>query len=259
MRFHNADWIFFTVCITVIFGALATMINSPTIAGSRTRLPIDSHLHVWSDGLPPFTFEQQEPPTDLQHCQVEHLIVQQREAGVGGALIVQPINHGYDHSYVVSVMQRFKNMKGMCLMNPALDKASGMAFLDDRKQEGFVGVRFNPYLWPNGESESMSSARGSAWYAHCGELGLPVGFMCFKGLSLHYEDINTLLTAFPRTRAVIDHWGFFRQGDVDDEASWQQLLSLAAFPQVSNFSRQLSNGAAVYMIVHILYGLSAVV
>ena len=61
---------------------------------------------------------------------------------------------------------------------------------------------------------------------------MPVGFMCFKGLSLHFQDISNLLTAHPRTKAVIDHWGFFLQNGAIDEGSWQQLLSLSSYPQV---------------------------
>jgi hypothetical protein len=57
----------------------------------------------------------------------------------------------------------------------------------------------------------MSDAVGRALYTLAGELSMPVGFMCFKGLKLHYSDIQTLLHTAPRTKAIIDHFGFFRQ------------------------------------------------
>lgn len=61
---------------------------------------------------------------------------------------------------------------------------------------------------------------------------MPVGFMCFKGLPLHFEDISALLKMHPDTKVVLDHWGFFLQnGEVQAEA-WEQLISLASYPQV---------------------------
>ena len=41
---------------------------------------------------------------------------------------------------------------------------------------------------------------------------MPVSIMCFKGLSLHYEDIVRLLQHAPETQVIIDHFGFYRQG-----------------------------------------------
>lgn len=62
---------------------------------------------------------------------------------------------------------------------------------------------------------------------------MPIGFMLFKGLPLHIQEVTDLLESYPSTVAIIDHFGFFRQGGQDDEAAWQQLLSLARFPQVT--------------------------
>lgn len=51
----------------------------------------DSHLHVWGDGEPPFTYASgQEPPERLRaSSSPETLIGEMDKAGVGGALIVQ--------------------------------------------------------------------------------------------------------------------------------------------------------------------------
>jgi hypothetical protein len=43
------------------------------------------------------------------------------DAGVDGALIVQPINHKFDHSYVQAVMQAHPSkFVGACLADPAV-------------------------------------------------------------------------------------------------------------------------------------------
>jgi len=76
-------------------------------------------------------------------------------------------------------------------------------------------------------------------FAEAGKLGLVVGFMPFKGLSLHMAEIEALLKSSPSTKVVIDHWGFFLQPATGfgedrgvDEKSWEGLLSLASYPQV---------------------------
>jgi hypothetical protein len=56
-----------------------------------------------------------------------------------------------------------------------------------------------------------------------------VGFMCFKGLMLHADDIETLCTDYPSTTVLIDHFGFCKNSKGDD---WARLLALARFPQV---------------------------
>ncbi|KAJ1390558.1 hypothetical protein B484DRAFT_459569 [Ochromonadaceae sp. CCMP2298] len=203
------------------------------MAASMMRtVPIDSHLHVWSDGSAPFPYSVGgPPPADLALCNAEHLIAQQTAAKVGGALIVQPINHGFDHSYVQSVLDHPSGarFKGMCLLDPKQPTEQGVVFLRQMRARGWVGVRFNPYLWPEGEP--LSGPKGRALFGEAGALGMPVGFMCFKGLKLHHADIVELLEAHPNTQVLIDHWGFFLQGEAD-EVSWGQLLGLARYPQV---------------------------
>lgn len=71
------------------------------------------------------------------------------------------------------------------------------------KEEGFSAVRFNPYLWPEGEK--MTNARGRKMYQRAGALGVPVGHMPFKGLLRHIDEIEALLREYPETKAIIDH------------------------------------------------------
>ena len=185
--------------------------------------PIDSHLHVWSNGEHPFILEQN-PAPELAHCQAESLFNEMNSANIGGALIVQPINHKYDHSYLSSVLKDEKyqgRFKGMCLLDPEADDD----YLPTLKSQGFQGVRFNPYLFPN--NELMSEKRGMKLFKQAGDLNMPVGIMCFKGLNKHYEDICKLLNECPNTKIIIDHWGFILQDGAYVEESWDQLLSLA--------------------------------
>lgn len=224
---------------------LIAMLTTPATAASASRFSgvVDSHVHVWGSGEAPFAYASSSPlpPADLANTSgTESLLRQLNAAGAKGALIVQPIQYKYDHSFVACALSEHPGrLKGMALLDPM----AGPEYLPALKAQGFIGVRFNPALWPQAASaypllpgelglERMSDERGARLFAQCGELGLPVGVMCFDGLHRHHDDIVNLLQRHRQTRLIIDHWGFFHQGGEDNEEAFRCLLALAAFPQV---------------------------
>lgn len=85
---------------------------STEMSSTRTASPlkiIDSHLHVWAsrDEAARYPYaEGQEPPSRLSdRASTSELLKQMANADVDGALIVQPINHKYDHSYVTAAIR----------------------------------------------------------------------------------------------------------------------------------------------------------
>ncbi|KAI3900554.1 hypothetical protein MKW92_035631 [Papaver armeniacum] len=141
---------------------------------------IDSHLHVWAspeEAAEKYPYYPGQEPTLPGN--VDFLLKNMGEAGVDGALIVQPINHKFDHSLVTSVLKKYPSkFVGCCLANPAED-GSGIKQLEDLVlKDGYRAVRFNPYLWPSGQQ--MTNEVGRALFSKAGELGVPVGFMCMK-------------------------------------------------------------------------------
>eukprot|EP00586_Coscinodiscus_wailesii_P004546 CAMPEP_0172485794 /NCGR_PEP_ID=MMETSP1066-20121228/13985_1 /TAXON_ID=671091 /ORGANISM="Coscinodiscus wailesii, Strain CCMP2513" /LENGTH=341 /DNA_ID=CAMNT_0013251265 /DNA_START=115 /DNA_END=1140 /DNA_ORIENTATION=- len=200
------------------------------------RLTIDSHLHVWADEKESSSYpyaEGQVPPPALQNRgSTASLLEEMKSAKVDGALIVQPINHKFDHGYVEDAVAAHPTLfKGMMLHDPSLGAEIAVSRLEDLVLKGFVGVRFNPYLWEEGETMSKEGGAGMAVYRRCGELSVPVGVMCFKGLEGHYEDIVRLVTSCPSTSLILDHFGFTRMNDEGDKA-FEQLLSLSQYPSV---------------------------
>lgn len=205
---------------------------------SMASLPvIDSAIHLWSTGAEPYPWAAA-PPADLQKvATAEAYLEKARAAGVSGALVVQPANHMYDHSYVMSALKAHPDFfRGMGLANPTLPPTEAVAALEELHNSGFVGVRFNAGNFEGG----LQSEVGRALYKRAGELGMCVGVMCFKGLAPFVDDLSLLCKEYPKTVLVIDHLGFFRQpaiggqlGDAatNEEASWSGLLSLAAYPQ----------------------------
>ncbi|CAM6127928.1 unnamed protein product [Calypogeia fissa] len=193
---------------------------------------IDSHLHVWAspEEAKLFPYAPGQGPTLPGNA--AYLVENMSEAGVDGALIIQPIDHKFDHRYVSSVLQEYPGkFVGCCLADPT-DGGGGVRDLERLiKEEGYRAVRFNPYLWPPGQQ--MTNEVGKAMFSKAGELGAVVGFMCFKGLLLHIKDIEELCLEFPSTVVMIDHFGFCKPATNNEEAkAWEQLLGLARFPQV---------------------------
>jgi len=136
---------------------------------------IDSHLHIW-DGTKQAFAEGQTPPDTLEVgvASVEELMKRMEEANVSGCLIVQPINYKYDHSYVGDVIAEHPDkFKGMLLYDPMCDKEESLKNLEELLLQGFVSVRFNPYLFEGKMSDEGSA--GLDIYKKCGELNMPVG------------------------------------------------------------------------------------
>lgn len=194
---------------------------------------MDSHLHVWAspqeaeEKYPYFPGQEPSIPGDA-----DFLLKCMAEAGVDSALIVQPINHMFDHSLVTSVLKRQPaKFIGCCLANPAED-GSGIKLLEDLVlKDGYRAVRFNPYLWPSGQK--MTNEIGKAMFSKAGELGIPVGVMCMKGLSLHISEIEELCTNYPSTVVLLDHMAFCKPPVNDEEQkTFSALLNLTRFPQV---------------------------
>ena len=116
----------------------------------------------------------------------------------------------------------------MLLADPSVGGGGAAALGDLLAPRGpFRAVRFNPGLWPEGAR--MTDEVGKAMLALAGERGAYVGSMCFHGLHLHVEEIKDLRAEFPKTRVLMDHFGFVK--GVEDP-NWLALLSLAEFPQV---------------------------
>eukprot|EP00965_Chrysotila_dentata_P162604 5369072-Pleurochrysis_carterae.AAC.4 len=190
---------------------------------------IDSHLHVWSDGQTPFPWTV-EPPDELRTTATTDAYVKSAmAAGITGALVVQPANHKFDHSYVSAALNAHPGfLKGMCLANPTLSVEQAVADLQHLHSQGYCAVRFNPYLFPR--PDGMDSDVGRALYAKAGELGMPVGVMAFSGLPAQMPAICALLKHAPQTTLIIDHMGFFRQpatgGLIADAAEYERLMQL---------------------------------
>ena len=186
----------------------------------------DAAVHVWAPDAEAAEFPY---PGGVPPCpgSTELLFQRMDAAGVDAAVVVQPINHKFDHSYVSRALNRHpQRLFGMLLADPTPGGGGEPELRRLVAEEGFRGARFNPGLF---EDENMDCEVGRAMFRACGDLGVPVGFMTFKGFSLYSGAILGLLRHSPATPVIIDHFGFCRGVDTPEFA---QLLQLADFQQV---------------------------
>jgi len=153
-----------------LFSSTQIPATAAAMSTAASNKIIDSHLHVWAstdEAKSRFPYaEGQEPPESLRNlASVSELLKRMDATGVDGALIVQPINHKFDHSYVADAMKNHPTrFKGMLLHDPSLAVDAAVSRLENFALQGFVGVRFNPYLWPKLENDTltkMSTAGGA--------------------------------------------------------------------------------------------------
>jgi len=194
---------------------------------------IDSHLHVWSAAWP--SGFASAPPDSLGDdvSSAEALLAAMDASGVDKSLIVQPSVYAFDHSYVLDCMGKHPDrLAVMLLADPTKEPEEACDFLRTLHGKGCCGVRFNPYLWPEGQQ--IDNPTGVEMYKVAGELGMPVGVMAFKGLKPLAEPLRHLAAEAPATPLIIDHWGFFRDDPASppaaqavDEEAFELLLALA--------------------------------
>ncbi|MCZ6538864.1 MAG: amidohydrolase family protein [Chloroflexi bacterium] len=187
---------------------------------------IDSHLHVWADDPSTYPYrEGQAAPAARGNA--EFLLELMDDAEVAGALIVQPIVHGFDHTYVGDTLAQWPDrFIGMCLVDPQHDDPVGM--LDDLVERGYRGVRFNPALWRAGET--MAGDVGRALYSRAGELSIAVGFLVSPE---NYDEIDALAGEFPNTAAIVDHFGHCVPSIEGFEVpEFERLISMSRHPNL---------------------------
>ena len=217
---------------------------SATTAGARAvvddgTFKVDAAVHLWSDGKDPYTWVT-DPPDSLQKKATAGCWrAEAQEANVNCALVVQPANHKFDHSYVASALKRYpSHLRGMLLADGSLPPLDAISQLEELWRQGFVAARFNPSLFPAG----LDGPTAKALFKRCGEISMPVGVMTFGGLLPHVAALRALVAHAPSTTLLIDHMGFFRQpatgglmGAADasnDEVAWEALLELSSLPSV---------------------------
>lgn len=190
---------------------------------------IDSHLHIWSRNRETYPWATDRPELHGLDASAEHLLALMDEAGVQGALVVQPILYRFDHRYVSEWLQREPaRFVGMCLANPADPEAPNeMERLV--REEGYRGVRLNPNLYPKGVG--LDSAISDRLLEKAESLDIAVGFLVQPQ---HFAAVDALLERHPGVKAIVDHFGHCHtRNGVENNPDFSYLLGMARHPRLS--------------------------
>ena len=193
----------------------------------ENTLLIDSHVHVWTDGSPPFTHNDGMTTSRPDYPgYVEDLIAFMDKNGIDRTVLIQCMYHGYDNSYMCDCISRFPNrLHGVALIDPQKpDAARELEGLN--KEQGVQGMRLYP-IKDKDASWQSSEEQNALWETAQG-LGVP--FTWF-GRCDQIPQLEPMLRRFPEVSIIIDHLGepVLPEGI---DGSFGNLLALSKYPGV---------------------------
>lgn len=164
---------------------------------------IDSHVHVWTLGEPPWTHNADMSPQRPEYPGlVEDLIRFMNFNNIDRTVLIQCMYHGYDNSYMCDCLRRFPDrLHGVALLDP---RKSDVATKLERlhHEHGVQGMRLYPIVdqdasWLSGEGQN-------ALWATAERLGVP--FTWF-GRCHQIPLLTPMLERFPTVNVIVDHLG----------------------------------------------------
>jgi predicted TIM-barrel fold metal-dependent hydrolase len=197
---------------------------------------IDAHIHVWAHDPEKYPYREGIAAPTAQG-DAQYTLSLMDASGVEMCVIIQPIVHGFDHSYVDETLAKYPDrFAGVALVDPSADDP--VAMLDGLIDRGYRGVRLNPALFPEGET--LSGPTGRALVKRVGELGIVGSFLVTPE---HFDDVEALCSEFPGVTLVIDHLGHTKADPAGGTTpEFDRLIDLSRHPNLyvktSQFARQ---------------------
>jgi predicted TIM-barrel fold metal-dependent hydrolase len=165
-------------------------------------------------------------PAQMIPGSVELLRELQAQAGVWGAVIVQPGNYGYNHEYILECCRRFPGrFAAVCLVDP---QASDAPCQLERlvRDEGCGGLRLRPLFTPD-DWRWLSDRHIDPLWRAAEDLGVPISLLVWPN---QVEAVGEMAARFPGVRVIIDHLGRQRPAESPDYPGAESLLRLADCP-----------------------------
>ena len=188
---------------------------------------IDSHVHVWTLGAPPYTHNDDMSTQRPEYPSlVENLIRYMDLNQIDRTVLIQCMYHGYDNSYLCHCLRRFPDrLHGVALLDPNRPDAAGKL---ERlyQQYGVQGMRLYPI---RDEDASWLSSRGqnSLWQT-ARQLRIPLTWF---GYCYQIPLLEPILQRFPQVKVIIDHLGEPRLSEGLD-GDFRLLLQAARHPNL---------------------------
>jgi predicted TIM-barrel fold metal-dependent hydrolase len=164
---------------------------------------IDSHVHVWTLGEPPYIHsDAMSTARPKEPGYVEDLMRYMDLNRIDRTVLIQCMYHGYDNSYMCDCLRRFPDrLHGVALINP---KQPGAAQELERlhHEHGVQGMRLYPIV--DQDASWLSGEKQNALWEMARKLGVP--FTWF-GRCQQIPLLEPMLERFPEVNVIVDHLG----------------------------------------------------
>lgn len=164
---------------------------------------VDAHVHVWDPAFP----THPDHPLPPIPGETTDLINNMDVAGIEKAIIVQPINYMFDHTYVQAAVRAFPTrLFGVALANTKGAPEVACDEMDVLVQNGFRGFRINP----NFTGDTFKHESVLAVLKRASELDVPVALFAKPK---HVPELEYLVQVCPNAKIILDHFAFATPGD----------------------------------------------
>jgi len=166
-------------------------------------LRIDSHVHVWTLGEPPWTHNEDKTTRRPDYPGlVEDLIRYMDLNAIDRTVLIQCMYHGYDNTYMCDCIRRFPDrLHGVALLDPRQPNAA-VEMERLYHEHGVQGMRLYPINDP--DASWLSDDSQDALWETAQRLGVP--FTWF-GRCHQIPLLEPMLERFPGVKVIVDHFG----------------------------------------------------
>ena len=164
---------------------------------------IDSHVHVWTMGEPPWPHNDDMSSTRPDYPGlVEDLIRFMDLNRIDRTVLIQCMYHGYDNSYMADCLKHYpERLHGVALLDPKKpDTPTELERL--HREHGVQGMRLYPIV--DKDASWLSDEGQNALWATAERLNVP--FTWF-GRCHQIPLLEPMLERFPSVNVIVDHLG----------------------------------------------------
>jgi len=171
------------------------------IKADLERLMIDTHVHIWSDDIQNYPWQQtlSHVPIPTESATIEEFVLSMENAGVEGAVLVQPSTYGWDNNYLCDSIKKYPGkFAGICLVNPKNKNSADDLYYWCEKR-GCSGLRIN--LVGFQETDFLLEAESKRLWDKIADINAIVSFQMSPK---HAQIINEIAKARPEITFIVD-------------------------------------------------------
>ena len=187
---------------------------------------VDAHAHVWVQDPQQYPWNPIGGYIPEAEASLQRYVAVLDQNAVDCAVLVQPTPYGWDNSYLMDCVRgNEERFRQVVLVNPLSAHAS--LDVESLLQKGAHGLRINLHLNPPAVIENKDFL--AVWNT-LDNLNIPV---CLQLTPLYFSLVRTLAAQHPSVTIVLDHLARPEVGSMPSDRSFQDLLALSEFPNIS--------------------------